>query len=59
MIRYRAATFFGRLYAPDLLLGMPTADEVRDIEIDQRTGEVTSVRGVLALKNRLRGAQDE
>jgi hypothetical protein len=30
MIRYRAAAFFGRLYAPDILLGMHTADEVED-----------------------------
>lgn len=31
MLRYRAATFFGRLYAPDILMGMQTAEEVRDI----------------------------
>lgn len=31
MLRYRAATFFGRLYAPDLLMGMQTADESMDI----------------------------
>jgi hypothetical protein len=30
MIQYRAATFFGRLYAPDILQGMPTNDEVED-----------------------------
>ncbi len=30
MLRYRAATFFGRLYAPELLMGMPTVDEVED-----------------------------
>ena len=59
MIRYRAATFFGRLYAPDLLLGMQTVEEVRDIDVDVRTGEVTAVRGVLGLKRRLGGAVDE
>lgn len=32
MIRYRAATFFGRLYAPEVLMGMQTADEVLDID---------------------------
>ncbi|GGD19997.1 hypothetical protein [Aureimonas glaciei] len=32
MIRYRAAAFFGRLYAPHILNGMPTEDEVIDIE---------------------------
>lgn len=31
MIRYRAATFFGRLYAPELLMGLSTADESEDI----------------------------
>ena len=32
MLRYRAAAFFGRLYAPDLLMGFPAADEVPDIQ---------------------------
>lgn len=31
MLRYRAAAFFGRLYAPDVLNGMHTADEVEDV----------------------------
>jgi hypothetical protein len=31
MLRYRAATFFGRLYAPDLLMGMQTTEELQDI----------------------------
>lgn len=31
MIRYRAATFFGRLYAPDVLMGMKSMEEVSDI----------------------------
>ena len=31
MLRYRAAAFFGRLYAPDILNGMQTADEVADV----------------------------
>jgi hypothetical protein len=31
MIRYRAATFFGRLYAPEILMGMQTAEEVQDV----------------------------
>jgi hypothetical protein len=38
MLRYRAASFFGKLYAPDILMGMQTADEIHDI-ID---AEVTS-----------------
>jgi hypothetical protein len=32
MLRYRAATFFGRLYAPEVLMGMRESDEVIDIE---------------------------
>jgi hypothetical protein len=37
MLRYRAASFFGKLYAPDILMGMQSADELHDIiegEID-------------------------
>lgn len=61
MLRYRAATFFARLYLPDLMLGLQTVDEIRDIEIDQRTGEVQQVttRGVRGLRSRLGGADDE
>ena len=35
MLRYRAATFFGRLYAPDLLMGMQTAEEVVDLPTER------------------------
>jgi hypothetical protein len=31
MFRYRAAAFFGRLYAPDVLMGMGSAEESDDI----------------------------
>jgi hypothetical protein len=31
MLRYRAAAFFARLYAPDITLGMMTAEEVHDV----------------------------
>lgn len=31
MLRYRAATFWGRLYAPDLLMGIRPQDELDDI----------------------------
>lgn len=30
MLRYRAATFFSRLYAPELTMGIQSADEVED-----------------------------
>lgn len=30
MLRYRAAAFFGRIYAPEILMGIYDADEIRD-----------------------------
>jgi hypothetical protein len=36
MLRYRAAAFFARLYAPDITLGMQTSEENYDIEPEQR-----------------------
>jgi hypothetical protein len=30
MLRYRAATFFGRVYCPEILMGMHTEEEVED-----------------------------
>lgn len=32
MLRYRAATLFGRLYAPEILMGMKAVEELEDIE---------------------------
>ena len=44
MLRARAATFFGRQYIPDLLLGVQTSEEVIDIQpIDVTTGNVEIV----------------
>lgn len=56
MLRYRSAAFFGRIYAPELLMGLPSAEETRDViditpqsngsyamdsaSIDQSTGEI-------------------
>lgn len=34
MLAYRAAAFFGRLYAPEFLLGIHAADELYDISMD-------------------------
>jgi hypothetical protein len=34
MLRNRAATFFGRQYIPDLLLGVQTSEEVVDVELE-------------------------
>lgn len=36
MLRYRAATFFGRLYAPEILMGMKSAEEIEDVEFSER-----------------------
>lgn len=42
MIRYRAASFFGRQYCPDLLLGLMTTEEARDV-IDADDFKVTPI----------------
>jgi len=34
MLRYRAASFFGRVYAPELLMGLRTQEEEQDAIID-------------------------
>lgn len=39
MIRYRSAAFFGRLYAPEILMGMHTMEEANDIAQPQVTNE--------------------
>ena len=45
MLKNRAATFFGRQYIPDLLLGVQTSEEVVDIQpIDVTTGNVEVVQ---------------
>lgn len=33
MLRYRAAAFWARIYAPELSLGMYTAEEIQDIQV--------------------------
>lgn len=59
MLRYRAAAFFGRLYAPDILMGMSTAEEVEDIRahtatpIDAQVVETASPRPGLSRLDRL------
>ncbi len=34
MLHYRAASFFARIYCPDILFGMQTVDEIRDSDTD-------------------------
>lgn len=40
MLRYRAAAFFGRLYAPEVLMGIYTKDEVEDFHVKEVKSEV-------------------
>lgn len=44
MLRYRAAAFFARIYAPDITLGMHTSEERYDMQEDPRvaSGRVVS-----------------
>lgn len=54
MLRYRCASFFGRLYAPEILMGLQTAEEVHDFidaERDDQGGYSVNV-------DSLRGQQD-
>lgn len=37
MLRYRTATLFGRLYAPEVLMGMKTVDEIEDAGPDEQS----------------------
>jgi hypothetical protein len=43
MLRYRAAAFFGRIYAPELLMGIQSEEEVRDIVDINERGDVVAV----------------
>lgn len=53
MLRYRAATFFGRLYAPDILMGMRTSEELHDTmdsgDVDGHGGQQNQAADVDAL----------
>lgn len=43
MLRYRTASFFGKLYAPELLMGLQTVEEAHDIIDINPDGTVASV----------------
>jgi len=53
MLRYRTASFFGKLYAPELLMGLQTVEEAQDI-IDLNPDGSYSVASTSV--NELRGA---
>jgi hypothetical protein len=54
MFQYRAASFFGRLYAPDILKGMQTVDEVKDVvsTIDVEFEDTTKIELLTELFNK-------
>ncbi|MDR0250674.1 MAG: hypothetical protein LBI35_05120 [Burkholderiales bacterium] len=43
MLRYRTASFFGKLYAPELLMGLQTVEEAHDIIDLNPDGTIASV----------------
>jgi hypothetical protein len=53
MLRYRSAAFFGRIYAPELLMGLPSAEE----SIDLARPMVQNQDGVYVPKDDTTGAQ--
>ncbi len=61
MLRYRSASFFGKLYAPEIFMGMQTAEEMEDIidvtttpnEGKNRIKDVTDT-GVKGVKQKLK-----
>ena len=52
MLRYRTASFFGKLYAPELLMGLQSAEELHDVydgeENEVRRQSVPRSTGVIA-----------
>jgi len=49
MLRYRAASFFAKLYAPEITMGMQTTEEMKDIDPAQfREIELPQIKGVPA-----------
>lgn len=66
MMRYRSASFFGRIEAPELLMGLPSAEELQDVfspadgggvvyegqrPVPQSTGVVNPESGSVSTKN--------
>lgn len=51
MFQYRAASFFGRLYAPDILNGMQSVEEVKDVfsTIDTEFEDITKYEKLVEL----------
>lgn len=46
MLRYRAAAFFGRLYAPEIIMGMHSAEEVEDMRVQPAANANTGLNAL-------------
>ena len=58
MLRYRAAAFWVRVYAPELALGMQTAEEVYEVEVDPvEETKVRTIARVQELNERFQAKQ--
>lgn len=57
MLTYRAASFFGKLYAPEILMGMQSSEELHDIiDLSPNTGdfEADPAKGATGVKDKLK-----
>ena len=43
MMMYRAGAFFGRVHCPDILMGLPLADEMNDINKEQPSSNLSQL----------------
>ena len=59
MLRYRCASFFGRLYAPEILMGLQTAEEVHDFIDAEPDGQGGYAVIVSSLREQPEVAADE
>jgi len=59
MMRYRSAAFFGRIYAPELLMGLPSAEEIADIVTVGGDGGFEVTRGTVPNVSGVVGASGE
>ena len=68
MLRYRAASFFGRLYAPEILMGMYSVEEIQDIKPEKVNKEqerltfliedCSTIEELLPIKEHLKDADE-
>ena len=51
MLRYRTASFFGKLYAPELLMSLQTVEEVYDIVDINSDGSIAGIASNTTIEN--------